>query len=170
MRHKKLKLWVVLLLGFGLTGLQAQEAIPATGGSALGSGGSATYTVGQVVYTTNVGIIGSVAQGVQQSYETSITTEPVEAIDVILQCTANPNPTTDFVMLQVGSFIDKKLFYYLYNINGKLLETKKVESLVTIISMESLVPATYFLKVLQMEHASSPQKIKIFKIIKTNPL
>ena len=31
--------------------LLAQETVPATGGDASGSGGSTSYTIGQVVYT-----------------------------------------------------------------------------------------------------------------------
>ena len=45
MRHKRLKLSAVLLLGLGLTGLQAQTSVNATGGNASGSGGSASYSV-----------------------------------------------------------------------------------------------------------------------------
>ena len=48
MKYKKLKLSTVLLLSLGLTGLQAQEAILASGGDASGSGGSASYSAGQV--------------------------------------------------------------------------------------------------------------------------
>jgi len=59
MRHKRLKLNTVLLLGIGLTGLQAQTSVNATGGNASGGGGSASYSVGQVVYTTNTGTSGS---------------------------------------------------------------------------------------------------------------
>ncbi|MFM2191538.1 MAG: hypothetical protein RLZZ118_495, partial [Bacteroidota bacterium] len=55
----------LLLLGFVLTA-QAQQATTATGGDATGSGGSAAYSVGQIVYTTHTGTTGSVAQGVQQ--------------------------------------------------------------------------------------------------------
>ena len=35
--------------------LHAQESVPATGGDGSGSGGSTSYTIGQVVYTTNTG-------------------------------------------------------------------------------------------------------------------
>ena len=86
MKYKKKLLTAVMLLGLGgLTSLQAQEAIPATGGEASGSGGSASYTVGQVVYTTNVGTNGnSVAEGVQQPYEISVVTGIPEAKDISL--------------------------------------------------------------------------------------
>ncbi len=49
-------------------GLHAQQATTAAGGDATGPGGSVAYSVGQVVYTTNSGTGGSVAEGVQQSY------------------------------------------------------------------------------------------------------
>ena len=95
MRHKKVKLSAALFLGLGLAGLHAQEAIPATGGNALGSGGSVSYSVGQVVYTTSTGINGSVAQGVQQPYEISIVTGLEEAKGITLQCSVYPNPAKD---------------------------------------------------------------------------
>ena len=71
MQYKKAKLIVVLFLILVLTGLQAQECIPTTGGNASGSEGSVSYTIGQIVYITNVGTNSSLAQGVQQPFEIS---------------------------------------------------------------------------------------------------
>ena len=45
--------------------MHCQETIPTSGGDAIGSGGSSGYSVGQLVYTTNIGN-GTVSQGVQQ--------------------------------------------------------------------------------------------------------
>ncbi len=95
MRHKRLKLSAVLLLGLGLTGLQAQTSVNATGTNASGSGGTVSYSVGQVVYTTNTGASGSVAQGVQQPFEISIVTGIEEAKGINLSVSAYPNPTTE---------------------------------------------------------------------------
>ncbi|MFT7299094.1 MAG: hypothetical protein ACI9WO_001916 [Sphingobacteriales bacterium] len=64
MKHRK-AITSIAFLFLGLGGLQAQETVPATGGEATGNGGSSSYTVGQVVYTTNTGTNGSVAQGSQ---------------------------------------------------------------------------------------------------------
>lgn len=161
MRHKKLKLSAVLLLGLGLTGLQAQEAIPATGGNASGSGGSVSYSIGQVVYTTNTGTNGSAAQGVQQPFEISVITGLEEAKEINLSCSAYPNPTTDFLNLKVENYDNTNLSYQLFDMNGKLLETKKLEGNQTSIVMNDLVPATYFLKVID-----NNKEVKIFKIIK----
>ena len=85
MKHKdkgKSRKWKVKCLGvatllaftFSLSVATAQEGINVTGANASGSGGSASYTVGQMVYQTNTGTNGSVAEGVQQPYEISIVT------------------------------------------------------------------------------------------------
>jgi hypothetical protein len=161
MQQKKLKLSAVLLLWLGLTSLHAQEAVPATGGNASGSGGSVSYSVGQVAYTTNTGTNGSVAQGVQQPFEISEITGIKEAKGITLQCSAYPNPTTDFVKLKVENYKTENLSYQLFDINGKLLETKIITGNETNIVMSSLVPATYFVKVTE-----GNKEVKIFKIIK----
>ena len=157
MKHKKLKLCTVLLLGFGLTGLHAQEAIPASGGDASGSGGSVSYSVGQVVYTTNTGANGSAAQGVQQPYEISEVTGLEEAKGINLKYTAYPNPATDLLTLTVENYDSENLSYQLFDINGKLLESKKLAGNSNTITMANLAPATYFLKIY------NDQKVKVLK-------
>jgi len=161
MRHKQLKLGVVLLLGLGLTGLQAQESVNATGGNASGSGGTASYSVGQVVYTTNTGTSGSVTQGVQQPYEISVVTGIEEAKDITLSVLAYPNPTTDYLQLKVESEKLNDLSYQLFDMNGKLLQNQKLSGTETQINMGNYVPSTYFVRV-----SSGNQSIKEFKIIK----
>lgn len=163
MRNKKLRLSAVLLLAFGLTGLQAQESVNATGGEASGSGGSASYSVGQLVYTTNIGTNGSVAQGVQQPYEISVVTGIEEAKDINLSVSAYPNPTTDYLTLEVTDYEILKLNFQLYDINGKLLQSEKIIGNQTSIVMINLVPANYFVKVIR-----GNKEVKTFKIIKTN--
>ncbi len=161
MRHKKLKLSAVFLLCIWLTGLQAQSAIPATGGNASGGSGSVSYSVGQMVYTTNTGTNCSVAQGVQQPFEISVVTGLEEAKGINLSFSAYPNPTTDFLNLKVENYDNTNLSYQLFDISGKLLDTKKLESNKTSIVMNNLVKATYFLKVIE-----NNKEIKTFKIIK----
>ena len=101
MRHKRLKLSAVLLLGLGLTGLQAQQSINAAGGNATGSGGMVSYSVGQVAYKTHTGTSGSVSEGVQQPYEISVVTAIEKTKGINLSVTAYPNPTTDFLQLKI---------------------------------------------------------------------
>ena len=161
MKHKRLKLSALLLLGLGLTGLQAQTSVNATGGNASGGGGSASYSVGQVVYTTNTGTNGSVAQGVQQPYEISVVTGIEEAQGINLLVSAYPNPTADYLTLSIDEFDISNLSYQLYDMNGKLLQNEKITGNQTSIVMSNLLPATYFVKVIQ-----GNKEVKTFKIIK----
>jgi hypothetical protein len=161
MLFKKAKLCTILLLGIGLMRLQAQEAIPASGGNASGSGGSASYTVGQLVYTTNTGTSGSVAQGVQQPFEISVITGLEEAKGITLQCSAYPNPANDYLILKIEGEVGTQCIASLYDMNGKLITAQKITGNETTIIMRNLVPATYFLKVIQ-----GNKEVKTFKIIK----
>ncbi len=164
MQNKIVKLSSVLLLGIVLTGVHAQEAVTTSGGNASGSGGSISYTVGQIFYTTITGTNGSVAQGVQQPFEISVVNSIGETQGISLICLAYPNPATNFLTLKVDASTTlniQSLSYQLYDINGKLLECKKLEGSETTISMEKFSPAIYFLKVIQ-----SNKEIKTFKIIK----
>ena len=163
MRNKRLKLSAVLLLGLGLTGLQAQTNVNATGGNASGNGGSVSYSVGQVVYTTHKGSNGSVAQGVQQPYEISVAGID-EANGISLKVTAYPNPTTDYLTLEIDastSLSIQSMSYQLYDIQGKVLQNQKITGYRTSIDMNNLVPATSFVKVIQEN-----KTIKTFKVIK----
>lgn len=160
MRHNRLKLSTVILLGLGLPGLQAQEGVNTTGGNASGSGGSISYSVGQVLYQTH-GTYGSVAEGVQQPYEISVVTEIEDARGINFSVTAYPNPTADYLTLVVKDFKLSKLTFQLYDMHGKLLQNKKITRNQTSIFMSGLVPATYFVKVMQ-----NNKEVKTFKVIK----
>ena len=159
MKHRKIITSVAFLL-LGLGGLHAQETVPATGGDATGSGGSSSYTVGQVVYTTNTGTNGSVAQGVQQPYEIS-TSVGVELKVIKLELVAYPNPTANVLDLCIGNYNNEKLTYQLYNMQGKLLDSKQIVNNSTTIGMQGLQTSTYLLNVLD-----NNSLIKTFRIIK----
>lgn len=141
--------------------LNAQESIVTTGGEASGTGGTASYSYGQVVYTTNIGVSGSNAQGVQQPYEISVVTSVDELKDINFQCNLFPNPTDNYVQLKIENLKIENLIYRLCDANGKEIENKKILNNETVISMVSLVPSAYFLKIYKNKKA-----IKTFKIIK----
>jgi len=161
MKHKIVQVSTILLLGLGLTSLHAQESVNTTGGNASGSGGSASYSVGQVVYTSNTETSGSVAQGVLQSYAISIETAIEKTKGINLSVMAFPNPTTDFLTLEIKEFELSNLYVQLYDMNGKLLQSQKITDSQTIIAMGELIPAAYFVKVVQ-----NNKEVKTFKIIK----
>jgi hypothetical protein len=141
-------------------GLYAQQTVPATGGDATGAGGSSSYTVGQVVYTTNTGSTGSVAQGVQQPYEI-YTSVGIEVTEINLELVAYPNPTNNELTLNIGNYNNEKLSYQLYDMQGKLLDSKQVVNISTTIVMQDLPVSTYLLNILD-----NKSLIKTFNIIK----
>ena len=93
---KKLRTMLIgfCVFGYGIA-TQAQEAVSAAGGNTFGSGGTASYTVGQVAYTTNSSASGTITQGVQQPYEILVATGVAEAKGISLECIVYPNPTND---------------------------------------------------------------------------
>ena len=157
---------LLLFFTFSLSTVQAQESVNATGGDASGSGGSAGYSVGQVVYTTNTGTNGSVAQGVQQPYEIYVVTGIEAAKGINLMVSAYPNPTSDYLTLEIEGDVQAQYIASLYDISGKLLQETKITGTQTRISMAGLVPATYFVKVVKTQGLASQQEVKTFKIIK----
>ncbi|CAN5515456.1 hypothetical protein BH10BAC1_BH10BAC1_11460 [soil metagenome] len=156
-----IKLSTILFLGLGFTEIEAQEIANTSGGNALGSGGSVNYSVGQIVYTTNTGTNGSVAQGVQQPYEISIVTGFEDASKINLSFSVYPNPTTDYLKLNIENYKTQNLTFILLDIDGKLLESKKLENNETSISMKNNASGIYFLKIIE-----SNKELKTFKIIK----
>ncbi len=164
---KYLGIFIIMLFAFSVSIIvSAQEAIPATGGDASGSGGSVSYTIGQVFYTTSTGTEGSVAQGVQQPYEIYVISSIEEVSEIELTFSAYPNPTRDFLQLEVELenlqlLSDDNIKYQLFDMNGKLIKSDKVEDNLTTITMNELNPSTYFLRVI-----SGNKYLKTFRIIK----
>lgn len=161
LKARSLEMMLLLSCTFIFSTVTAQESINGTGGSASGSGGSATYSVGQLVYQTYTGTGGSVAEGIQQPYEISVITAIEEAKGISLSVRAYPNPATDYLTLSIGEFDTSDLWYHLYDMRGKRLQKEKITGNQTIITMSNLVPATYFVIVIQ-----GNREVKTLKIIK----
>ncbi len=164
MKNKLLRLTltgILLFPGIGLSSLKAQEAVPAAGGTITGSGGSVSYTVGQVAYTTVSGTGGTVAQGVQQPYVISVISEVPEAGEISLDCSVFPNPASNYVMLKIENPEPGNMSCRLYDTDGRLLQDIKIVDKLTSIPMDDLMRATYFLKV-----TKEGREMKVFKIVK----
>jgi len=159
MRDKKLNLIIMLLLAGCFTGVWAQEAVLATGGNAAGSGGKVSYSVGQIAYTSQAGSNGSVSQGVQQSYE--ITNVGIENVNINLEMSAFPNPTTDNLTLRINDFEISNLTFQVFDVNGKLLQEKKIAGNQTVIDFGKYSSGIYFLKIRQ-----GKVEVKSFKVVR----
>jgi hypothetical protein len=139
----------------------SQESIVVAGGSATGTGGSSSYSIGQIAYTSLPGSAGYVSQGVQQAYEIA-TLGNDEFTEIKLLMTAYPNPTIDILNLVVTDNKWDDLSCNLFDINGKIVaKNLKITSSETAVSMQELNQGIYFLVV-----STSNKTIKTFKIIK----
>ena len=156
-------LYVLFLSLCGIVSLNAQvlhSGILSAGGNATGTGGSASYSVGQLVYTTATGTTGSVAQGVQQPYEINVVSG-IDDIYGIELFSAYPNPASTHLILKIENNELTSFTFQLYNTAGSMMKTGKITAQETIISMASLLSATYYLRIY-----TDNKEVKVFKIIK----
>ena len=160
MAKNKLRSILSILIGFCcVNNIQAQESINTYGGNATGNGGTVSYSIGQVLYNSNNGSGGIVAQGVQHAYE--IFSVGINETDIGISLNAYPNPTAAFLTLQVNNNITK-LSYLVYDALGQLLFNGQIIANQTKINMELLPPASCYLHIVNQEN----KNIHLFKIIK----
>lgn len=158
MKNKKRIFHLLLAVGLGVSSGYAQESSNSSGGDASGSGGTIAYSIGQTVYTYTSGSNGNANQGVQQPYEISTTVGINETV-INLEMNVYPNPTANYLTLKVEK--TEGLTFQLYDLQGKVITNKKVNSATTKVAMENLPIATYFLNIVK-----NNQVVKTFKIIK----
>lgn len=95
----------LLIIGLSISSY-AQESAHSAGGDIFGSGGSVAYSVGQVVYTTHVGVLGMEAQGVQQRYEIAKVSRAMEVAIIQTPWSKIPSlPNTVNIQTTEGQFV-----------------------------------------------------------------
>jgi Secretion system C-terminal sorting domain len=135
----------------------AQSNVTATGGEATGVGGSVSYSVGQIDYINSSGSNGSISQGVQQPYEFFL----VGMSEIgILSLNLYPNPTSEFVILELDAVKDN-LVFQLFDLKGKLIRSESITESKTHIQMGNLASGEYQLSILHNNN-----QIELIKIIK----
>ena len=155
-----MKTGTLFILCFNIMAANAQQATLSAGGNATGSGGSVSYSIGQILYTTNNGTIGTVAQGVQQPYEISVLSG-IDNFIIGLSISIYPNPTSDILVLSIGNFDISKMTYQLFDSRNGLIDSKKIINNPQFISMQNLAGGLYFLRVI-----NNNKNVKTFKIVK----
>ena len=144
----------LLLLNFAF----AQKSVVATGGNATGTGGTASFSVGQISYKSPTG--NTVSDGVQQPFEIqTLGTSDFEAIQ--LEMIVYPNPTDDALVLKIADNNLQDLAYQLFDVTGKNLLLQNIHQTETAVSLKNFNKGIYFLAVLMQN-----KPIKNFKIIK----
>lgn len=161
MKKIKLLFFLTLVSYIGITNSYAQESSNAAGGDLVGTNGSVSYSVGQIVYTTNTGTNGSVAQGVQQPYEISEVLSSNDFSDLIQDIKVFPNPSTDILTINSIHSNGLELDYQIVDMTGKVVKTEKNIGNETNINVSTFPSAIYFLKI-----TNQNKEVKTFKIIK----
>ncbi|HOF20980.1 MAG TPA: T9SS type A sorting domain-containing protein [Bacteroidales bacterium] len=161
MKNRQRILSILFLTLFSISYLQGQQAVVTSGGIATGTTGSVSYTVGQIAYQTFTGTGGTLQQGVQQPWEVSTPVAVAETEDISLLMNVYPNPTSGAFKLIVGTLENRNLRFRLYDMNGLLLQDKKIDSEETEIFLQDLSSSMYFLKII-----NNASEIKVFKIVK----
>lgn len=137
----------------------AQSNIVATGGEATGSGGSVSFSVGQIAVQSNGDGTTTISEGVQQPYEISVV-----GVDdyptITLNATVYPNPTLGNLQLTMNN-LQLKGEVRVYDANGKYLFMKKIENETTFFDLSDYAPGIYYLNVY-----SDKQMLKSFKVVK----
>ena len=153
------KIIALIIFGCSIISIQAQQTTASAGGDASGIGGTFSYSIGQVVYTYNYGTDVIVAQGVQQPFEISILGLDNYQINLVMQ--TYPNPTKDYLVLNVHALDLSNIIFQLYDVNGRLIETRTMFNPIETICMMNLPSSVYVLKV-----TNNNKEVKSFKIIK----
>lgn len=161
MKNNSHSLFILFFTIISFAKSYSQENTTVSGGNATGIGGSSSYSIGQITYTSQTSSGGLITLGVQQPYEiVSLGNNDFEEINLVMS--AYPNPTTDLLNLVVSDNKWNNLVYQLFDMNGRTLSNiQKIKVPETSVSMQELPQGIYFLAV-----NNENKTIKTFKIIK----
>jgi hypothetical protein len=139
------------------------ETIITSGNDATGTTGTVTYSIGQVFYTYIGESVYNLAQGIQHQAIKNNLSLPDDTIDLKVDVLIFPNPTTDFVNINMNGLLleNEKRSYQLYDIQGRLLKQNTINQNITQINLNGLTPSMYILRINVNNKA-----LKTFKILK----
>jgi hypothetical protein len=135
-----------------------QNAISSTGGHFKSSGGSTSFTVGQVAYVLKKGTGSYLNEGVQQVYTKKTT--PIEELVYLKEVQLYPNPTQETFTLIMSTKEDVLVRYTIMDYLGKEIKYGIILSEKSEISLRDLPSGNYFISL------KSKKEIRIFKMVK----
>lgn len=138
----------------------AQSGVHTSGGNASGTGGSVSYSVGQVFYSSQSGSNGALIQGVQQPFEL-VVTEVKGAISSLVKCEAFPNPAVKDLKIRISGEMPENASWKILDLKGVTVLVGIINQSETIVSLAALPMAAYTLQI-----SSEKKEIQTFKVIK----
>lgn len=137
----------------------SQQATVAAGGVATGSGGSVSYSIGQVACSAVSGTTGSIIQGVQQPHELLITN--IKETSSSFDASVYPNPAAESIRISLGTDPTEAMQCNLYDMAGKLVSTHRLSSRQLEMNLAELPVAAYTLQI-----SNSQSTLKTFRVVK----
>jgi hypothetical protein len=142
-----MKWLLIIIISHCITLCVAQVSFSTTSNTAWGTDGSGSYTIGQLTY--HIYSIGEiiVAEGVQQPYEIF----NILGIEALYRSAPEtfiyPNPVTSSFILNMKMNKNENCLYKIFDLSGRLLETKELDNCNTTINIEEFSRSVYLLKV-----------------------
>ncbi len=151
---------IFVVLSVCTINLSAQEVVASSGSSGSITGYKVDWTLGEPVIETFTGSANILTQGMHQ---TKLLVTGVQELTIPgLEVRVYPNPTSDMLMIEVIQSGNDLFRYELFDVTGRKLILKQMNSNIEEIDMSSYVSGIYLLNV------SDPtfNHVKICKIIK----
>lgn len=149
---------ILIALTLASFNLISQSVISPAGGMLIGINGSANCTIGQIVYSTNIGTTGSEVQGVNQPKTYQI---PTSVNEKDLELHLYPNPTSENITITTN-LQDRDTYRYLViNLQGQAVKNGSIKSLQTLVNLKNLPPSLYLIKIIDQNRT-----IKTYKVTK----
>jgi hypothetical protein len=154
---KKSIIPIVVFISFGFSSF-GQNALSAAGGHFKTSGGSTSFTVGQVAYVLKNGTGSYLNEGIQQVYTKKTT--PIEELVYLKEVQLYPNPTQETMTLILSSKEDVQVRFTIMDYLGKEIRNGNILSEKSEISLRDLPAGNYFISL------KSKKENRIFKMVK----
>ena len=149
---------ILLALTLASFNLISQSAISPAGGKLIGTNGSANSTIGQIVYSTNIGTTGSEIQGINQPKTSQI---PTNVREKKLELHLYPNPTSDNITIPTNLQTQDTYCYLVVDLQGNTVKKGNIKSLKTVVNLTNLPSSLYLIKITDLNRT-----IKTYKITK----
>ncbi len=161
LKKHQIKSVLFALLILNQTSAYSQSNVVSAGGSLSGAGGSASFSIGQLVFNRYTSVSHYVIEGLQQPFEIQTVAIYDQGPSENFDLSAFPNPTTDYLTLKVTNGKFEDCTYSIIDVLGNVVLSNKLSGKEHQIDLTLLPTASYFVTVYDKS-----KKIKTFKIIK----
>ena len=150
---------IILILFLSCPVVSAQQVVSSSGDSQSAAGVEVSWTLGEAVIETLFGGSSTLTQGFHQTRLT--VTAVTNLLYPGLEIKVFPNPTQEFITIRFSEYIEDTR-YSIYDLRGKLIDNKLINSADTEIDLKKYASGQYILRLTN----KSQQAIQTFQVIK----